>query len=165
MPGRIDGMDARGGKIYISVSMGAGFVAVLDGATGAIQKLIDVENPGFLRAVSDELVYVVQDRKNVLALNPQTGAAKPVITGLDGAFGVTADEQGRLYVSVWGKVHQVLLFTADGKPAGAIGRQGGRPELGAFVQDGMRRSAWPAHPPSPPPWPLPAPRRCPSGIP
>ncbi|HUT57624.1 MAG TPA: PQQ-binding-like beta-propeller repeat protein, partial [Phycisphaerae bacterium] len=140
-PERIEGMDARGGKLYVSVAMGAGVVAVLDGATGAIQKLIDLEKPGFIRAVNDELVYVVQDRLNVLALNPQTGAAKPVITGLDGVGGVTADEQGRLYVSVQGKVQQVQVFTADGKPAGAIGRQGGRPAIGAFVQDGVLNPA------------------------
>jgi outer membrane protein assembly factor BamB len=127
------------------VPVRVGFLAVLDGATGAVLKLIDVEKPGFIRAVSNELVYVVQDRRNVVAVNPQTGAVRPVITGLDGAAGVTADAEGRLYVSVQGKVQQVLLFTADGpstgsgqaKPAGAIGRPGGRPVLGAFVQDGV----------------------------
>ncbi|MGB2999062.1 MAG: hypothetical protein WBC59_10595, partial [Phycisphaerae bacterium] len=136
-PERIEGMDAMGGKVYVSVPMGAGFVAVLDGATGAIQKLIDIEKPGFIRAVSDELVYVVQDRRNVVAVNPKTGAVKPVLTGLGGVGGVTADEQGRLYVSVQGNVQQVLMFTADGKPAGAIGRKGGRPALGPWVQDGV----------------------------
>ena len=141
VPERIEGMDARGGKVYISVPMGAGFVAVLDGATGAIQKLIDLEKPGFIRAVNDELVYVVQDRRNVVAVNPQTGAVKPVLTGLDGVGGVTADEQGRLYVSVQGKVQQVQVFTADGKPAGAIGRKGGRPALGPWVQDGVLNPA------------------------
>ncbi|MGB3087987.1 MAG: hypothetical protein WBC53_09740, partial [Phycisphaerae bacterium] len=69
--------------------------------------------------------------------NPKTGAVKPVLTGLGGVGGVTADEQGRLYVSVQGNVQQVLMFTADGKPAGAIGRKGGRPALGPWVQDGV----------------------------
>jgi hypothetical protein len=123
------------------VPVRVGFVAVLDGATAAVQKLIDIEKPGFIHAVSDELVYVVQDRKNVLAVNPQTGTVKTVITGLDEVGGVTADAQGRLYVSVAGKVQQVLMFTADGKPAGAIGRPGGRPALGAWVQDGVLNPA------------------------
>ena len=141
VPERIEGMDARGGKVYISVPMGVGFLAVLDGATGAIQKLIDLEKPGFIRAVNDELVYVVQDRRNVVAVNPQTGAVKPVLTGLDGVGGVTAGEQGRLYVSVQGKVQQVQVYTAEGKPAGEIGRKGGRSALGPWVQDGVLNPA------------------------
>jgi outer membrane protein assembly factor BamB len=140
-PERFLGMDARGGKVFVSVLLGTGCVVVLDGATGAIQKCIDVEKPGFIRAVSDELLYVVQDSRNVVAINPQTGAVKPVITDLAGANGVTTDAQGKLYVSVQGKVQQVLVFTADGKPAGAIGRKGGRPALGTWVQDGVRNPA------------------------
>lgn len=116
-------------------------LAVLDGATGAVQKFIDIEKPGRIHAVNDELVYVVQDRRNVLAVNPQTGAVKTVLKGLDSVSGLTTDEQGRLYVSVQGKVQQVLLFTADGKPAGAIGRKGGRPALGDWVQDGVLNPA------------------------
>jgi outer membrane protein assembly factor BamB len=123
------------------VPVRVGFLAVLDGATGAVQKLIDLEKPGFIRAVSDDLVYVVQDRRNVLAVNPLTGAIKTLLKGLDGVGGVTPDAQGRLYVSVQGKVQQVLVFTANGKPAGAIGRTGGRPALGAWVQDGVLNPA------------------------
>ena len=117
------------------------FVAVLDGGTGAVLKLIDVEKPGFIRAVSDELIYVVQDRRNVLAVNPQSGAVKPVLTGLNGVGGVTTDDEGRLYVSVQGAEQQVRIFMADGKPVGAIGRAGGRPGIGPFVQDGVLNPA------------------------
>ncbi|HUU94083.1 MAG TPA: PQQ-binding-like beta-propeller repeat protein, partial [Phycisphaerae bacterium] len=141
VPERIEGMDARGGKVYVSVPMGAGFVAVLDGATGSVLKLIELEKPGFIRAVNDELVYVVQDRRNVVAVNPKTGAVKPILTGLGGVGGVTADEQGRLYVSVQGNVQQVQVYTAEGKPAGEIGRKGGRPALGPWVQDGVLNPA------------------------
>ena len=55
--------------------------------------------------------------------------------------GVTADDQGRLYVSVGGRTQQVRIFTADGKPAGAIGRAGGRPAVGPFVRDGLLNPA------------------------
>ena len=123
------------------VPVRVGFVAVLDGGTGDVVKLIDLEKPGFIRAVSDDLVYVVQDKRNVVAVNPQSGVVKPVLTGLDSVGGVTTDEQGRLYVSVQGKVQQVKVFTADGKPAGAIGREGGRPVIGPFVQDGVLNPA------------------------
>ena len=123
------------------VPVRVGFLAVLDGATGAVHKLIDLEKPGFIRAVSDELVYVVQDRRNVVAVNPQSGAIRTVLTGLDGAAGVTTDDQGRLYVSLQGKTQQVQVFTAEGKPVGAIGRAGGRPSIGPFVQDGVLNPA------------------------
>ena len=113
------------------------FLAVLDGDTGGVQKFIDIEKPGRIHAVNDELVYVIQDRSNVLAVNPQTGAVKTVLKGLDSVNGLTTDEQGRLYVSVQGKVQQVQIFTADGKPDGTIGRQGGRPATGPWVQDGL----------------------------
>ena len=100
-------------------------------------KLIDVDKPRFVRAVNDTLVYVVSDRRNILAVDPAAGTVKTVIKDLPDASGVTADEQGRLYVSVQGAEQQIRIFTADGKPAGAIGRKGGRPALGAFVQDGV----------------------------
>jgi len=116
-------------------------LAVLDGATGAVLKLIDIEKPGFIRAVNADLVYVVQNTRNVLALNPETGAVRTVLEGLDGVGGVTADEDGRLYVSVRGKVQQVLIFTAEGKQVGAIGRPGGRPVIGPWVQDGVLNPA------------------------
>jgi len=118
-----------------------GFVAVLDGGTGEVVKLIDIEKPGFIRAVSEELIYVVQDRRNVLAVNPKSGAVKPVLNALEGVGGVTVDDEGRLCVSVGGTAQQVKIFTADGKPAGAIGRAGGRPALGPFVQDGLLNPA------------------------
>ncbi|MEX0669586.1 MAG: hypothetical protein WD060_03910, partial [Pirellulales bacterium] len=113
------------------------FLAVLDANTGKVIKLIDVDKPRSVRAVSDTLVYVVSDRRNILAVDPAAGTVKTVIKDLPGASGVTSDEQGRLYVSVQGTEQQIRIFTADGKPAGEIGRKGGRPALGAWVQDGV----------------------------
>ena len=108
------------------------FLAVLDAQTGKVIKLIDVDKPRFVRAVNDTLVYVVSDRRNILAVDPAAGTVKTVIKDLPDASGVTADEQGRLYVSVQGAEQQIRIFTADGKPAGEIGRKGGRPALGAL---------------------------------
>ncbi|MBC8425834.1 hypothetical protein H8E07_17120, partial [bacterium] len=113
------------------------FLAVLDAQTGKVIKLIDVDKPRFVRAVNDTLVYVVSDRRNILAVDPAAGTVKTVIKDLQDAFGVTPDEKGQLYVSVQKPDHQVKIFSADGKPVGAIGRKGGRPALGAWVQDGV----------------------------
>jgi hypothetical protein len=73
----------------------------------------------------------------VLALNPQTGAAKPIVTGLQNAVSLALDADGRLYVGVREPDNQVKVFTSDGKPAGTIGRKGGRPRLGPWQPDGM----------------------------
>ena len=116
-------------------------MAVLDGATGAIKKLIDLEKPGFIRAVSDELVYVVRIGATWSRSTRASGAVKDGPRGSGRGGRRDADEQGQLYVSVQGKVQQVKVFTADGKPAGEIGRKGGRPALGAWVQDGMLNPA------------------------
>lgn len=117
------------------------FLAVLDAQTGKVIKLIDVDKPRFVRAVNDTLVYVVSDRRNILAVDPAAGTVKTVIKDLQGAFGVTPDEQGRLFVSVQKPDHQVKIFSADGKPVGEIGRKGGRPALGPWVQDGVLNPA------------------------
>ncbi|NQT18244.1 MAG: hypothetical protein HQ592_00970, partial [Planctomycetes bacterium] len=113
------------------------FLAVLDAQTGKVIKLIDVDKPRFVRAVSDTLVYVVSDRRNILAVDPTAGTVKTVIKDLQDAFGVTSDDKGQLYVTVQKPDHQVQVFTTEGKPADSIGRKGGRPALGAFVQDGV----------------------------
>ncbi|HUW33337.1 MAG TPA: hypothetical protein VM223_17140, partial [Planctomycetota bacterium] len=117
------------------------FLAVLDAQTGKVIKLIDVDKPRFVRAVSDTLVYVVSDRRNILAVDPTAGTVKTVIKDLQDAFGVTPDDKGQLYVTVQKPDHQVQVFTAEGKPAGEIGRKGGRPALGAWVQDGVLNPA------------------------
>ncbi|NQT18899.1 MAG: hypothetical protein HQ592_04280, partial [Planctomycetes bacterium] len=119
--------------------MKTNFLAVLDGQTGKARKLIDVEVPRSVRAVSDTLVYVVSDRSSVLAVDPNAGAVRAVVTGLQNAAGVAVDDNGRIYVSVQDPDHQVKIFSPDGRPAGEIGRKGGRPEMGPWVRNAMRK--------------------------
>lgn len=118
------------------------FIAVLDGRTGKEVRRIDVDVPRAVHGVRPDLAYVVcQEGSSVVAVNPQTGSVRPVVTGLRNARGVTTDPAGNLWVSVAEPLHQILGFTPEGKATGTIGRQGGRPALGPWQDDGMRQPA------------------------
>ena len=114
-----------------------GMLGVCDASSGRLRKLLEVPNLGAVRAVSDRLVYAIADRRTVLAINPQTGESKPLITGLHDAANLTVDAVGRLYVGCGAPDQQVKIFTAEGRPAGQIGRKGGRPLLGPWQADGF----------------------------
>jgi outer membrane protein assembly factor BamB len=112
-------------------------VAVCDARSGKLRKLIGVSMPQAIHAVSDRLLYVLSAGTTVLALNPQTGKTWPVVTNLDNAVGLAVDAAGRIYVGTGEPDHQVKVFTAEGQPAGTIGRKGGRPLLGPWRADGL----------------------------
>ncbi len=134
-----DGLDARGGKLYVTASDPAFFseVVVIDIATGKALKIWPVPLGGALKAVNDRLLYVVSGGTSVLTLDPTTGKTAPLITGLHNAAGITVDAAGKVYVSVGEPDSQVIVFDAQGKETGRIGRKGGRAALGAWQADGL----------------------------
>jgi hypothetical protein len=135
-PDSATGMDAKNGKLYLSFTANSQ-LAVVDGASGKLIKALAVEKPGLLKAVNDTLVYVVSDGKAVMAVSPGTGEVKQVVGGLQNATGVAVDADGNIYVGLRDPDNQVRVFAADGKPIRVIGRQGGRPLMGAWNPDGM----------------------------
>ena len=112
-------------------------VVVLDGATGKPERAFAVPQPGPLHYVNDSLLYVISAGRQVLALNPQTGACKPVVTNGFNLRGVTTDAAGRILVSCGAPAMQVVIYTPDGKEVGRIGRPGGHPRIGRWQADGM----------------------------
>ena len=132
---RLDGLDAKGGKVYLSYAK-VNTVMVVDGKTGKLLKTVEVPEPRDLCAVSDNLVYVVSAHKEVRALDPTTGQSRTFVA-LNQVHGVTADKEGKVYVSVREPDQQVKVFTPDGKDAGTIGRKGGRAKIGPWTPDGM----------------------------
>jgi hypothetical protein len=148
-PESFAGMDAAGGKVYLTfgeprirkqgVKIESDLIVVLDGQTGKVLKKLasSVHDPGAIKAVSDTLLYVIAGGRDVVAVNPQTGAARPVVRNLSEASAVTVDKQGNLFVSVRGGQQQVRAFTAAGKPLGEIGNRGGRQRLGPWQPGGM----------------------------
>ncbi len=130
------GLAARAGKIYLSYAKNNA-VLVLDAKTGKLEKTLTVENPDAMYAASDKLLYVVSAGKSVLAVNPDNGDAKPLITGLSSATGIAIDKEGTIYVATREPDNQVKAFGADGKSISSIGKQGGRPILGKWMPNGM----------------------------
>jgi len=112
-------------------------VAVIDIATGKVTQTCPVPLGGPLKAVNNRLVYVISGGTDVLALDPVTGKTTPVITGLHNAKGITVDASGKLYVSVNEPEMQVVIFDAQGKETGRIGRPGGRAGRGPWQADGL----------------------------
>ena len=103
---------------------------VLDGQSGEALRTWPLELAGFVRAVNDKLVYVITDNSNVVAVNPETGETRPLITGLTNARCLAVDGTGRIYVSTAEPNQQVLVFSPEGKELGRIGRPGGRSAAG-----------------------------------
>jgi len=130
------GLAAKAGRLYLSYAK-ENTVLVLDAKTGKLQKNLQIDNPDGLCAVSESLLYVVSGGKTVLAVNPESGEAKPLISGLANAGGVAIDAAGQIYVAVGVPDNQVKVFSADGKPIRSIGRAGGRAIVGPWTPDGM----------------------------
>jgi hypothetical protein len=114
-----------------------GYFVVLDGERGKALRTWPLEFGGFVRAVSDRLVYVLVEGSSIVAIDPTSGATRTVVRGLTGAKCMALDAKGRLYASVGEPSQQVVIFTPEGKEAGRIGRPGGRAPLGPFQPDGM----------------------------
>lgn len=134
----------RANRAWISKEMGDAlkplkndFVLTVDKKSGKVIGHINVPAPTFIHAVSKELLYVISYDKEILAVNPQTGEAKVVVTG-EGFKALTLDADGNLVVAQQGKHHQVVVFNPAGKELRRIGKQGGRPVLGPWVKDGFR---------------------------
>jgi len=139
-PEKCDGLDARGGKLYVAFAKD-NLIAVVDAKTGKLARTLTVPAPGNLKAASDTLVYVVSGGKAVLAVNPQTGEAKMFVEGLPNASAVAVDSGGKVYVAVREPDNQVKVYDAAGKEVQAIGRKGGRALVGKWTPDGMAFAA------------------------
>lgn len=120
----------------LTVKASAPALCVIDSVSGTLLKTLPLPLPGQIHAVSESLIYVVSEGSRVLAVNPTTGEARPIVQGLTGATGVAATPD-RIFVGTRAPDHQIRVFTLDGKPAGTMGRKGGRQLLGAWQPDGL----------------------------
>ena len=135
-PDHVDGMDAKGGKLFLSYT-NENTLMVVDGASGKLLRSIEVKAPCYLKAASDSLLYCVSAHNAVLAINPSTGEVKPFLTDLKEVYGLAVDKDGRVYVGMREPDNQVKIYTPDGKQTGTIGRPGGRAKIGPWTPDGM----------------------------
>ena len=133
-------LHARDGKVYVGFQK-HDTVLVLDGKTGQLLKKLTVPAPVDIEVVggmSPSRVFIISGWKSVLAVNPETGEAKPFIENLQGANTIALDAKGNVYVAIGDPDNQVLVHGPDGKLLKAIGRKGGRALLGKWQPDGLR---------------------------
>jgi outer membrane protein assembly factor BamB len=136
------GLACGNGKLYLS-SRARNTVLEVDAAAGTVVRRIDVPAPGRAAFHAGKLL-VLSGADKLLA--EDVAGEKPslttVVSGLTAAVGVAVDaKSGRIFISTGGDDNQVKVFTLEGKLVAAIGRPGGRPKLGPWMQDGMRNAA------------------------
>ncbi len=108
---------------------------LLDQEQMTVVKEIPLEKPGRIRAYDAEHLAAVSGSRVVL-INRQTGDVKPVVTGLTNPLGLGVDDAGSFYVGEMDPVHQVKVFSRDGKPLRTIGKPG-KHRVGAFDPDNL----------------------------
>ncbi len=147
LPAKEDSIDFAGlacgnGKLYLS-SRARNTVLEVDAAAGTVVRRIDVPVPGRSAVHAGKLLVVSgTDKLLAVELAGEKPSVSTLVAGLVEAAGVTVDpKSGRILVSIGGEVNQVKVFTADGKPVAEIGKPGGRPRVGPWMQAGMRSAA------------------------
>jgi len=108
---------------------------LLDHEQMTVVKEIALEKPGRIRPYDADHLAAVSGSRVVL-IHRQTGDVRPVVTGLTNPLGLAVDEAGCFYVGEMDPVHQVKVFSRDGKPLRAIGKPG-KHRVGAFDPDNL----------------------------
>jgi sugar lactone lactonase YvrE len=134
---RASALAAAKGKLFVGYRA-QNLVLVLDATNGKLVKELKVTEPVDLEAGPDGTLFVISAGTSVLAVNPESGEAKPFVQGLMAANGIAVDAQGKVYVGVGEPDNQVKVYDATGKATGTIGRKGGRALLGKWQPEGMR---------------------------
>ncbi len=115
-------------------------IALLDAKSGEVKGRISVPAPQSAVFISDgELVVLSAGR----LLKVGRDGASTSFSGLAcaDAFGLAVDASGRVLVSVRGAEMNVKVLGRDGVQQGEIGKRGGRPHHGAFIDGAMRQPA------------------------
>jgi hypothetical protein len=131
------GLAAAGDHLYVSL-LEENKLLELDAATGQpTGRTIALAAPAGLCRLDDRTLLAVSGTK-VVRVRLTDGTVTPLITsGLSAPDTITTDRNGTIYVSDWGASFQVKAFDATGKFLRAIGKEGGRPWVGAWDPNGM----------------------------
>jgi len=132
----VKGIAVAANTLFVSLYHDDKIIAY-DWKTGKQLREYAVPKPAGLAAEQDGKLLAVSG-KQVVRLDPQTGALTPVVSaGLSAPYGVALDKDGRIYVTDDGTAMQVQVFDADGKKAETIGKEGGRTWVGKYDPKGM----------------------------
>jgi len=139
-PGALAAANRQALVAHFSPALGArhtDFIALCDAHSGKVLKTFDVTSPRGVHVLGDHEVGFVADGSAIESLDTQTGRTKTLIRGLQDATNFTVGPDGKFYVAIAGASPGVRIFSADGKPAGTIGRKGGRRLVGPWQPDGL----------------------------
>ena len=118
-----------------------GVVKLIDKESGEGKGEIKIEEPRSLAFDQDgTLIVLAKDGQLVRAtldgkITPFAGETFPE------GYGVAIDSKRNVYLSVRGAEQNVKIFSPEGKLTGEIGKRGGRPLSGAYIETGMRKPA------------------------
>lgn len=127
------GMAAIAGRLYIA-DRRRNQIAVVDCASGDRIDEIPLPQPGALAAANGRLYGLSAGA--VVAIDPAGKRATPIVpAGTAKPRRLAVDAKGRILLSDEGS-GVVRVFTSDGKPAGTIGKPGGR-YVGTWVTERM----------------------------
>lgn len=113
-----------------------------DAATLRLLGKVALAQPAGLCRLNGRTVLAISGRA-LVKVTWDAAAKQADVTPLEGFAGLRApvalavDAEGTVYVSDWRDRMQVRTFTADGRPRGDIGKEGGRAWVGRFDHGGM----------------------------
>jgi len=121
-------------NVYVSWT-DRNLVGVYDDQSGNLLETWNVPTPGRLAVRPDGSVAVISQGKIVLAA--KVGATPWISDHVDEPVALAAGPDGALYVANRGRLQNVSVFSPEGKFAGSIGQQGGRPRVGRYDPAGI----------------------------
>lgn len=129
------GMAALGDTLYVPLRF-SNRILKIDAASGQVRGSFNIERPAGVAVSQGQLLVVSQNR--IVQINPETGHVKPLITtGLSAPVAITVGGDNRIYITDWKSQMGVRVFSPQGKPLSAIGRQGGRATAGGYDRAAM----------------------------
>lgn len=131
---RISGIAYHDGIIYVAYGP-RGLIARFDGREGSLVDTWTLDRPGRMAALADGAMAVISGERVVRVSGGAVSdwlrdhTSKPA--------GIAVDAAGRVYVANRGMLQNVSVFNADGTYLRGIGREGGRPAMGAYDPTGI----------------------------
>lgn len=131
---RATGLAYHNGTLYASYGKN-NIVAAYAPAKSKLVRTWKVADPGRPAVSNNGKVLVISEGK--IARLTDSGAQTVIEDHLDEPKGLALDGENRIYVSNQGDLHNVSVFSPDGKYLRSIGKMGGRPRIGKWVPRGM----------------------------
>lgn len=131
----VSGIACADGLVYVSFQQ-RNLLAVYDAQSGVMKTTWTVPAPGRLAPLPHGAGLAVISAGKVVAV--KDGVVTPLAsTHLDDPRGIAVAPDGTLYVANAGKLQNISVFGADGAYQRGIGKEGGRPQVGAYDVNGL----------------------------